>query len=277
MKKKGLKVKLILEKSRRGKLNSIMNIIRNKEKLTGDILILTDADAFWEQKALNKIAIYFSEPQVGVVTGSIKYIVGDEDNVKIITENIYRKFYNIIRVAESKKHSTPIHNGPLQAFRYAIIKEIGLPSFPGADDSAFASYIAFAGYRAIQVEDIWVYEAIRGNTFKRKIRRAQHLILNFILTKKYAINKKIYKKSVFEKIWEIERFLIVINPWLLMTSLVILIFQLLFNESLNAILMLVSGTMLLFFKPFATWIIQQFYLVIATIINLWTRNEIWEK
>lgn len=267
---KDINIILIKENKRRGKLKAVLTVLSNKLVKDSDIVVLTDADAFWDSKALLNLAKYFSDPTVAVVTGSIAYI---NDN----SENIYRNFYNIVRVSESKIHSTPIHNGPLQAFKREIIEKIGLPTFAGADDSSFASYIAFAGFRAIQVDDVFVYEVQRGNPHQRKIRRAQHVILNFLLTKKYAKKKKIYKRTNFEIIWRIEWFLTIINPWFLLISSCLMAY-LAFTSNVVAIFTLILGALsLIFFNLFKMWVFQQIYLLFGFIKNFFTRSEIWEK
>ena len=191
-----LKVKVIKESLWGGKLRAVIKALK---QVNSEIIVLTDADAFWSSDSLKNSVKYFADPCVGAVTACIKY-AGET------LENCYRSYFNIIRVAESKFHSTPIHNGPFMAIRAEIIREIGLPIFPGSDDSLFGSYIAFAGYRAVQADDVIVEEVVRG-TFKRKIRRALRLLINFKRTKNYVKNKGVYVKTSFEKIWKIEQYL----------------------------------------------------------------------
>lgn len=264
-----IRLKLIREPVRRGKLYAVLNAI-NKVVNDTDIIVLTDADAFFQPDSLKHLAKYFKDESVGAVTASIKYM---KDRNMI--EDIYREFYNQVRIAESKKHSTPVHNGPLQAFKADIIRRVGLPDFPGADDSAFASYIAFAGYRAIQVDDVWVYEPYRGSTLRRKIRRAQHLTLSFLYTKKHAKKKGVYRRTIFEHIWYIEYYLHIVNPWLLLTATLLLVTSLIQGSLLAMIPLLLGATVLVTLRPAKTWILQQIYLIIAMIKNIWTRSETW--
>ena len=151
------------------------------------------------------------------------------------------------------------------------------PIFPGSDDSSFGSFIAFTGYRAIQADDIQVKEPIRGNQFRRKIRRAQHLLLNFLKTKQYAKKFGVYKHiEPFEKIWRMEWWLHVVNPWLLIASIILLITAVLYGSSL-ALILLGIGLALLVLKTYRTWALQQIYLVIASVRNLWTSENVWSK
>ena len=148
-------LKLIEEPERRGKLPAVLESLKHVSS-DSDIVVFTDADAFWEPEALNKAAMYFADPSVGAVTASITYY-GNE-----AFENVYRNYYNMIRIAESKIYATPIHNGQFMAIRTELLRRFGLPTFLGSDDSSFGSYIALLGFRAIQVDNIVVKEAVRG-------------------------------------------------------------------------------------------------------------------
>ena len=264
-----INLKLIKEDERRGKLFAILKALKHVSQ-ESDVIILTDADAFWEPHAISKAVRCLSDPTVGAVTASITY---SEEGL----ENVYRSYYNIIRVAESKNYSTPIHNGPFLAIKIELIRRFGLPIFPGSDDSSFGSFIVFTGYRATQADDIQIKEPRRGSQFRRKIRRAQHLLLNFLKTKQYAKKLGVYRYSKpSEKIWKIEWWLHMINPWLLTTCAILLVTDA-FYSSLTAIVLLGIGLMLLMSKLYRTWILQQLYLVIATVRNLWTREIAWSK
>jgi cellulose synthase/poly-beta-1,6-N-acetylglucosamine synthase-like glycosyltransferase len=235
------------------------------------IVVFTDADAFWEPDALNKATTYFADPSVGAVTLNITYS-GDK-----VFENTYRDYYNIIRVAESKIYATPVHNGPFLAIRTELLRKFGLPAFPGSDDSSFGSYIALLGFRAIQVDNVAVKELVRGSQFRRKVRRAQHLLLNFLKTKQYAKKLGVYRHTKpFEKVWKIEWWLHVINPWLLIICAILLAMST-FYGSFTALILLGIGLMLLALRAYRTWILQQFYLIIAAVRNLWTKEITWSK
>jgi len=262
-------LRLIRQDERRGKLFAILEALKYVSE-ESDVVVFTDADAFWESCAISKAVRYLSDPTLGVVTASITY---SEEGL----ENVYRNYYNIIRVAESKIHSTPIHNGPFLAIKAELIKRFGPPVFPGSDDSSFGSFIAFTGHRAIQADDIQVKEPMRGSQFRRKIRRAQHLLLNFLKTKQYAKELGVYRcNRLFEKVWKVEWWLHVVNSWLLTICTILLLLCAFYGSSIALILMGI-GSMLLILKVYRTWVLQQLYLVIAAVRNLWTREIAWSK
>jgi glycosyltransferase involved in cell wall biosynthesis len=263
-------LKLIEEPVRKGKLSAVLESLKYVSS-ESSIVIFTDADALWEPSALRKAAMYFADPTIGAVTSSIVY-----SNDKTF-ENTYRDYYNTVRIAESKIYSTPVHNGPFLAIRTELLRKFGLPVFPGSDDSSFGSYIALLGFRAIQADNIAVKEPVRGSQFRRKVRRAQHLLLNFLKTKQYAKKIGVYEPTkTFEKIWKIEWWLHVVNPWLLITSIILLLISVSCG-SLVALIILGAGLMFLTLKTYKAWILQQLYLVIAAVRNLWTKETLWSK
>jgi cellulose synthase/poly-beta-1,6-N-acetylglucosamine synthase-like glycosyltransferase len=262
--------KLVEESERRGKLSAVLEALKQVSSESG-VVVFTDADASWEPDALNKATKYFADPSIGAVTASITYSYDEA------FENVYRNYYNMVRVAESKVFATPVHNGPFLVIRAELLGKYGLPAFPGSDDSSFGSYIALLGFRAIQVDDVTVKEPTRGSQFRRKIRRAQHLLLSFLKTKSYAKKIGVYRRvKSFEKIWRMEWWLHVVNPWLLVVSATLLAMSA-FYGSFIALSLLGIGLMLLALRAYRMWVLQQFYLVIAAVRNLWTREIIWSR
>jgi cellulose synthase/poly-beta-1,6-N-acetylglucosamine synthase-like glycosyltransferase len=271
--KHSISLRLVEEPERRGMVHAL-NFVLQHCQINGEIVVFTDVDAVWSSDALTKITKYFADPNVGAVTASITPTTSVSD----FLEGAYREYYNLLRVAESKVHSTPIHNGALVAFRASLLYEMGgLPSYTGNDDSTPASITAFMGYRAIQVNDVIVKEPVRKSQFYRKVRRAQHLLLSFLKTKQYAKKLGVYRRiKSFEKIWKVEVWLHVVNPWLLVACAILLVIGAFFG-SLTATILLGIGSVFLMLKAYRTWVLQQLYLVIAAVRNLWTREIAWSK
>jgi glycosyltransferase involved in cell wall biosynthesis len=266
----GMNIQVIKESERRGKLYDLNSALRHVS-LNSDVVVFTDADVIWEPKALSKAVRYLADPRVGAVTANILY-----EESKFL-ENVYRNYYNIVRIAESKIHSTPIHNGPFLVIKAQLLREVGLPMFPGSDDSAFGSFIAFMGYRAIELDEITIKEPIRGNQIIRRIRRAQHLLLNFIITKRYTKERGLYKKTEFDRTWKIEWWLHIVNPWFLLISIALFGGNILLYRSVVSLGLLTIGLVLLISKSFTMWVLQQLYLMIAAVRNLWTRDVVWRR
>jgi len=262
---------IIRENFRRGMVHAL-NYALGSVSSDSEVVIFTDVDSFWDADTFKKVVTYFANPSVGAVTASIEPL-----EKEMRTESAYRRFYNNVRVAESKIHSTPIHNGALVAFRKGLLDRIGgLPTYTGNDDSTPASLIAFMGYRAIEVDDAVAREPISKSRFMRKVRRAQHLILHFLHTKRYAKKLGIYRRTAFDRIWLIESYLHLVNPWLLLASALLLLIETLTLHPVATTLFII-GIALLLFKPYRTWIESQAQLILATIRNLWTKEIVWRK
>ncbi|MEM1797561.1 MAG: glycosyltransferase [Zestosphaera sp.] len=268
-------VRLLEEPIRRG-MNPALNFALKHVPGDTEIVVFTDADSFWPSRALKEIVKYFADPVVGAVTASI--LPGGSEGGGEIEERVYRGYYNILRVSESKLHSTPVHNGALVAYRLELIQRIGgIPEFTGNNDSTPASIIAFMGYRALQVDDVIVWEPIIKNQFRRRVRRAQHLLLSFLKAKQYARNLGVHAKSLFNCIWRVEWYLHVVNPWLLVLGLLLLMGGFVVYGSLIALALIGVGLALTALRDYRTWILTQTALIVAAVRNIWTKDIIWSK
>jgi len=233
--------------------------------------VITDVDTTWSSNdTLSNAVLWFNDLSVGTVT-CLKLPAGK--GIMRVEEG-YREFYNVVRLAESKKHSTPVFHGELAAFRRSLLEKVGgFPTNIGADDSHTATRIALTGYRAIAVDNAWCVESVPKSGYHTwRIRRAQHLIQHFM-----AILKNLWRvPRELRKILLVETYLHLLNPWILVAATATLLYLAL-NSSIVAIALIVLGATLLAFKPYRTWVMAQLYLVIASIRNLWTREIAWEK
>ncbi len=265
-------VRQISDLQRRGMVPALNFALRSHET-SGEIVVFTDADAYCGPFALRNVVRCFADPRIGAVSASVLPM----DHANESTESYYRGYYNTVRVAESKVHSTPIQTGSFMGFRRELLHRIGgLPAYTGNNDCTPASVLAFLGYRAIQLENEVVKEIIKKDQHLRKVRRAQHLLLSFLKTKKYAKEKELYTKSVFDRIWRVEWYLHVVNPWLLPLGA----FLLLANTMalvFTSLVPLVIGLFLLGSRTFRMWILQQVYLMTALVRNLWTKDIAWKQ
>jgi len=264
----GLDLKLVVENVRRGKARALNHALRHT---TGEIVVITDVDSLWpERKTLRKAMKWFSDTSIGAVS-CLKKPVGP--GVRGVEEG-YRQYYNVLRIAESKVYSTPIFHGELAAFRRSLLEKLGgFPTDIGADDSHMATRIALMGYRAIVPEDLWTEELVPNKGyFWWRVRRAQHLIQHF--TKLLKLKHKTPRE--FKTVLRAETFLHLFNPWILLTTAILLISSAV-QGSIAATSLLAIGIAALIIKPYRMWIHQQLVLMIATIRNLWTKELVWRK
>jgi cellulose synthase/poly-beta-1,6-N-acetylglucosamine synthase-like glycosyltransferase len=263
-----VKAVLVEEPVRRGKAHALNNALR---LATGEIVVVTDADSTWlSRDTLANALAWFSDPGVGAVT-CLKMPAGEGFAG---VEKGYRDFYNVVRLGESKKFSTPVFHGELAAFRKSLLQELGgFPTDTGADDSHTATLIALKGFRAIAVDNALCTELVpRKGYYTWRVRRAQHLLQHF--TKTVKLLPKAPKE--FKPVLLAETWLHLANPWLLLIATATLLYKAL-TGSLTAIALLIAGVALLTLKPYRTWIATQIYLIIASIRNIWTKEIAWEK
>lgn len=260
-----LKLKLVREEVRRGKARALNLALQHA---TGEVIVIADADALWPPDALGKAVKWLSDPTVGAVS-CLKKPLGSGP---VGIEEGYRQYYNVLRVAESKVHSTPIFHGELAAFKTDLLRKLGgFPTHIGADDSHTAARIALMGCRAIIPENLWVSEAVPKNSYTLwRIRRAQHLVQHFARLLKEGSPKP------FNKVLLVESYLHLANPWLLAAAATLLTASAL-RGSLTALLTLAAGSALLVLKPFRTWVTTQALLVAASIRNLYSKEIAWKK
>jgi len=264
-----LNLKLIQEPERRGKAHALNTALRHT---TGDKVIITDVDAWWTSRnTLNETMKWLADPIVGAVSCLKKPATPGLAGI----EEGYRKYYNTLRLVESKVWSTPIFHGELAAFKKNLLHKLGgFPTHIGADDSHTATRIALAGYRAVMPENVLCIETIpRRNYHAWRIRRAQHLIQHF--TKTLRMLRQASKN--FRQILVIESFLHLVNPYILLATIILLLVSILIMESITALIILALGIAMLIIKPYRTWITSQLYLIMAGLRNLWTKEIIWSK
>jgi glycosyltransferase involved in cell wall biosynthesis len=257
----GIPVKVIKEKERRGKIFAVKEGISSA---SNDIVVITDADALWDDPLIE----------------AIKYLKGDVGAVSCIkrsnrgTENAYRSFYNVVRLAESAIYSTPIFHGELTAFRKSLLSVDEIPD-AGADDSSIATLMALKGYRAICTRvRAFEYSPKGFDYLTWKPRRGLHLVRHFVRFLPKVLRSKNRKyKAVFLE----EFYLHIVNPWLfLVGAVLVLVYSPLVFLVLLAVL-LVTVLTPLGRELVKAWIPNQLFLVLAQITALRGEVLMWRK
>ena len=191
------------------------------------------------------------------------------------TEESFGRYYNALRVAESKAFATPVFHGELAAFRRELLEGVGgFPTDIGADDSHAATRIAAAGFRAIVPDDLWVEEVVpRRGYIRWRVRRAQHLVQHFARSLRMLGRAP----GEFRVGLLVESFRHLVNPFILLASTALLVASALLTRSLAAFTFLALGAALLVVRQYRTWITQQTYLLAGALRNLWTKEIVWKK
>lgn len=149
-------------------LNKALDLVSN------EVIVVTDTDAFWEKNLLSRALPFLSDPTVGAVSG--RQVSGGSARSWVARgESSYLDIMSVLRLGESKIHSTIRFEGVFCAFKRACFKEFDKS---GADDSGTALQVVQNGFRAIFVPELAVPSEVPSNLGERmrvKTRRAVHL------------------------------------------------------------------------------------------------------
>lgn len=272
--KKFKKVKLIVEKTRKGKANALNKAFKY---CRGDIIVISDSDSRLKEDILLKSMPYFFDPRVGALTGKLVLINPDENVVAKVEKN-YRNFYHLIRNAESILDSTTIFHGPFSAFRRTAIEDLSWNSV--ADDTELAFRVRKKKYKTLLIDDaiFWEYTPTNfSERIKLKQRRAHGVIkvmFQFFSTFFFNPNYSLFGLLIFP----VEFFMHVISPILLLVTTVTALF-LPFNTLLGLLILLSIGFLIPKFRFFILTFLHTQYACLKGIVNYLfnLQSHKWEK
>lgn len=181
------RVKVIRQEERRGKSSALAEVFK---VVTGEVAVITDADAILDENVLNEALPYLADKSVGAVTGK-QVLVNPNVTLSQKGEQSYRDFFDVVRTLESRLDSTMIFNGPFMAFKCNVLE--APPSDSVADDTEMALRVIKKGYRALYIPEAIFYENIplsNKSRIKQKERRAQGLVQSFWRHRDLLFNKK---------------------------------------------------------------------------------------
>jgi cellulose synthase/poly-beta-1,6-N-acetylglucosamine synthase-like glycosyltransferase len=113
---------------------------------TGDVIVLTDTEAMFEDTALQLLADDLKNPAIGAITG-VEEIVNSKDNLVTQMEHTHRSFYNLFSISESIVCSTSYFRGEFAAIRKHLFP-MNVDSDKGILDIEIALSAIRSGYRA---------------------------------------------------------------------------------------------------------------------------------
>ena len=220
-----LRGQVVEEKERSGK-SGALNI--GLKHALGELVCISDAECKWDRQALGNAARYLSDPTVGSVSG-VHHIPSSNETMAGNVEGSYRSIYRMLRITESKLHSTPVGEGEIQVFRRQ--DQTGFDPNVGGDDTCAALCMIEKGFRAISAEDVVFFDPAPpawGIRFTQKIRRGQHVLQAFLKHKRLLSGKNVFSRLIFP----MEFFIYAINPiifpifiiltgWVMITNLLV--------------------------------------------------------
>jgi cellulose synthase/poly-beta-1,6-N-acetylglucosamine synthase-like glycosyltransferase len=157
-------------RERSGKLGAVVKAVRLAR---GQIIVLTDANAFYAPDTISQLAAPFADPAIGCVCGA-KTILRDKAN-RLATdaeEGHYWQFESFIKSAETLSGSCVGADGSVYAVRAGLFPAPPLDRLL-MDDLIISLMINLQGYRSVFIPQARAFEYSSPNSgkeFKRKAR-----------------------------------------------------------------------------------------------------------
>lgn len=190
----GFPIKLLSEGQRLGKSHALNTAL---EFADGEIIATSDADSLWDHDALCKAVSFFADPSIGAITGR-ESLTNLEKTLHTMSEGIYREFYYVLRLGESKIDSTLIFQGELSLYRRRTLEKFE-DRAGYSDDTGTVLNIISKGYRCIFVPEAVFHDAAAYSLSGRlllKSRRAQHLVAGISRALKMKVRRKLALSSM---------------------------------------------------------------------------------
>ncbi len=115
-------VQLILNQQQRGKTFGLNRAVKIAQ---GEILIFTDADAFFDKDSIRLLVKGFNDESVGLITGSTRYFSQIEDGSVVLSMGIYTRLERWLKTYESKIGSCVGADGAIFALRKSLYRPLG--------------------------------------------------------------------------------------------------------------------------------------------------------
>jgi cellulose synthase/poly-beta-1,6-N-acetylglucosamine synthase-like glycosyltransferase len=270
-----LRLTIVRQYPRVGKsaaLNKALDLSAN------EIVVVSDADTLWPPNILVEVLPYLADPTVGAVTGrSVNRNIFESWVTR--GEDIYLNLMSLIRVGESKIHSTIRFEGGFCAYKREAFKRFDCET--GSDDSGTALEVVQNGFRAIMVPEAVFYTDFPTKVrdkFKIKVRRANQLFglwfkcLKLILRGEPCLPKRIAVPEII---------LFIINPIIFVALIATVLIMLILSPlSPFSIAIIFSTIALLVFARhvFIELLLDNLILFYALITFLLGRRFVaWEK
>jgi cellulose synthase/poly-beta-1,6-N-acetylglucosamine synthase-like glycosyltransferase len=161
-------LRIVPSSERTGKATGMRRMVASTD---AEICIFTDANVILDPASIDRLLDYFTDPQVGGVAGTLRYVNGD-DSLTAEVSGLYWRLEEWIKRRESRCGSIMGADGSIFATRRALY-----PMVPShlLDDMTVSMSAIFAGHRLIHAADVVAYEknaTAASDEFRRKRRIA---------------------------------------------------------------------------------------------------------
>ncbi|UCE29499.1 MAG: glycosyltransferase [Candidatus Bathyarchaeota archaeon] len=272
-------IRLIREEQRGGYNSAICEGVL---KSHGDIIVMSDAGAYFEPDGLKYLVGHFADPTVGAVTGK-EMVLGDPGALGPRLETTYRGFYDFMRTAETQMDSTPDAKGEILAVRRKICENLTgkILLSPSASFDCCVPYQAkLEGYRTIFEPRAAYYEyAPSGfmDRMRQQVRRGAILMGSLLLFRNMMLNRKYGRFGVV--IMPVHLLMQVVLPWLFALGFASLLVATVLSPASTvvvwALLLSIAALVSIKNRAFVLSFVQsQLALVVATLRVVSRRNSV---
>ena len=263
--------KIIVEDERKGKTSALNMALRN---CTGDVVVVSDADCFWNSTILIDSLPYLADPSVGAVSGP-KRLLNPTDSWVTKNEDRYLKSMNLMKLGESKKSSTIFFEGGFSAYKKGALESFD-PYKTGSDDCGSLMSVLEKNLKTIMVPEAEFFTTFSKDWSERmaiKIRRSGQLIRvlgiygEHMLRARLKTERKTLAKNLFLYLLAPVVFLL----FLVTTAYFILIFP----------VAIVMGLVFLVPKinTYVAEVVLNYFIILYSMILTATRKQfvVWKK
>ncbi len=160
---KGIK---LFKSIKRGGKNSIINEFIGD--CTGEIIVFTDANCFFEKDAVKLLAEKFTDRRIGLVVGRLKYV--DEKSSVGKGEGLYFRYESMIKKMESAFGTLVAATGSIYAIRRELFTKLDSDV---ANDLAHPIQVSSKGYKIVFEERALAVEKATVSAKEEFSRRAR--------------------------------------------------------------------------------------------------------
>lgn len=165
---KGKGIKFFYSKEHRGKIDAINATVK---QCSGEILVLTDADALLESEALNNMMRHYVYPSMGGVCG--QRVISDDRSITVSSQEKYIKLDTAVKILESKLRRLTSNDGKLYSLRRRLFK----PIEAGVTDDLFTCLTVIRqGYDFIFEPGARAFIKIPSRSPDHEIKRRQRIV-----------------------------------------------------------------------------------------------------
>lgn len=206
------RVSIVALSERRGKVAAINAGVAGT---TAGILVLTDAQELFEERAIAFLVENFADPRVGAVTGDLHFI----DARSGVSRNLgwYWRYEKGIRAAESDSGSVVGVTGAICAVRRSCFAP--LPEDTILDDVAIPFEVVRRGYRVIFDARARAYEVATAEMGREFLRKRRTLAGNYQLIARYRDLLLPWRSPIAWRFWSHKVFRLLV-PYALLAALI---------------------------------------------------------